>query len=351
VTDGDDPYWSGEKIERLSARFGVHDRGYHFHFPRESFLRYGYRPPGGYVKDFSILEHEGRWHVFHIDGRPGEICWITGNEISFGHCSTDDFQHWMRHRMALAVGDGAWDDEHVWAPFVRCHGDSFMMFYMGQGTGGTRIARAVSPDLARWRKLGPIEAAHGRDPFVFEHEGRFVLAYTSHDEVDGHDALCACESRDLERWVPLAPLMLTRHGGPESASIHRMDDGRWVAWVNDWGDSSADHPRIYRACYAFSDDPLKFDGESLTTFRFVKNEDEVPLDPEWNEPNGMYTQAPGAIELVERGGRGIWLVAYYRIVGNGFRLFFGALDWNTSPATITEIGDNARLAGVLSAVR
>ncbi len=253
--------------------------------------------------------------------------------------------------MPLAVGDSAWDDEHVWAPFVLRHGDGFTMFYMGQGSGGTRIARAVSPDLERWRKAGPVMAAHGRDPFVFEHAGRTILAYTSHDEIDGREALGACASRDLEEWEPLAPIMLTRHGGPESASIHRTDDGRWVLWVNDWGDASPDHPRTYRACYAFSDDPLKFDGETLTTFRFVKGDDEVPLDPEWNEPNAMYTQAPGAIELVVRGTGGIWLVAYYRIVGNGFRLFFGELDWNASPASITEIGDEARLAGVLGAVR
>ena len=142
--------------------------------------------------------------------------------------------------------------------------------------------------------------------------------------------------------------MLTKHGGPESASIHSLDDGRYVLWVNDWGDSSSQHPKIYRACYAFSDDPLRFDGTKLTTFKFIKGRDEVPLDAEWNEPNGMYTQAPGAIELVAKGTDRIWLVSYYRIVGKGFRLFFGELDWKTNPATIREINSVEHLQKVMT---
>jgi hypothetical protein len=341
-------YWTAEKIERFNQKYGLHDRGYHFHYPRESFLRYGYRPPGGYVKDFTLLRHEGRWHVFHIDGRPGEICWIAGNEISFGHCSTDDFRHWMRHRMPLAVGDSEYDNRHVWAPFVLPHDGGFRMFYMGEGDGGTFIASAESDDLERWRKRGPIPIAKGRDPFVFEHEGRYVLVFTAHYEVEGRQALGACWSHDLDEWNPLPEIMLTANGGPESSSIHRFGDDRWVLWVNDWGDETGAHPRTYRACYAFSDDPLRFDGERMTAFRFVKGEDEVPLDAEWNEPNRMYTQAPAAIELLAKGEGGTWLIAYFRIVGNGFRLFFGELDWNEDPATIREINDEARLRDVLS---
>lgn len=125
---------------------------------------------------------------------------------------------------------------------------------------------------------------------------------------------------------------------------------KFVLWVNDWGESSPEHPAIYRACYAFSEDPLRFNGEELKTFNFVKGRDEVPLDAEWNEPNGMYTQAPGAIELVAGGDKGIWLIAYYRIVGNGFRLFFGELDWTTDPATIREINSEEHLSRVLKQV-
>jgi hypothetical protein len=345
-----DSYWTPGKIELMSRQYGVHDKGYHFHFPRNSFLEFGYYPSGGYVKDFTILRRDGRWHVFHIDGRDGQICWISGNEIAFGHASTDDFQHWLRHAMPLAVGDNPFDNRHVWAPYVVPAGGKYLMYYMGEGTEGTRIAVAESADLEKWSKRGPIPIANGRDPYVFEYGGRKILAFTAHYEIDGRQVLGACWSDDYEHWRPLPEIMRTRYGGPESASIHPFDDRRYVLWVNDWGDSTPEHPSIYRAAYAFSDNPLHFDGESLKTFRFVKGPDEIPLDAEWNEPNGMYTQAPGAIELVAKGPRGVWLVAYYRIVGKGFRLFFGEMDWTTEPATIREIHSQRRLEAFLAEI-
>jgi hypothetical protein len=345
-----DDFWTKGQIEYFSHKYGIHDRGYHFHFPRQSFLQFGYFPPGGYVKDFSILKHEDRWHVFHIDGRQEQICWITGNEISFGHASTADFKHWIRHNMPLAIGDGPYDNKHIWAPFVYPAGDKFYMFYMGEGSEGTCIAYATSANLETWQKQRPIKIAKGRDPFVFRYEGKNILVFTAHYEVQNSQALGACWSDDLETWQPLPEIMLTKHGGPESASIHPFDDTRYVLWVNDWGDSSPQHPEIYRACYAFSDNPLRFDGEKLTTFKFIKGTDEVPLDADWNEPNGMYTQAPGAIELVAKGTDRTWLVSYYRIIGKGFRLFFGELDWRTNPATIREINSVEHLTNVLKRV-
>jgi len=43
--------------------------------------------------------------VFHIDGRADERCDVSGNEISFGHASTADLEHWVRNRLPLAIGD------------------------------------------------------------------------------------------------------------------------------------------------------------------------------------------------------------------------------------------------------
>ena len=345
-----DTYWTKEQIDFFGEKYAIHDRGYHYHFPRQSFLEFGYYPPGGYIKDFSILNYDGRWHVFHIDGRQEQICWITGNEIAFGHASTADFEHWIRHNMPLAIGDGPYDNKHVWAPFVYPARGKFYMFYMGEGTEGTYIAYATSGNLETWQKQRSIKIARGRDPFVFKHDGKYILAFTAHYEVRNCQALGACWSSDLETWQPLPEIMLTKHGGPESSSIHKFDDSRFVLWVNDWGDSSPQQPETYRACYAFSENPLHFDGEKLTTFKFSHGPDQVPLDAEWNEPNGMNTQAPGAIELVAKGADSVWLIAYYRIIGKGFRLFFGELDWKTDPATIREINSAEHLGSVLKKV-
>lgn len=106
--------WQEGEIESLSRRFGIrvgvrlHEKAEDFHFPEGSFLSKGYSPPGGYVKDFSVVRKDGRLHLFHIDGRPGEVCGATGNEISFGHASTADYRRWIRHPMPLAVGERAY---------------------------------------------------------------------------------------------------------------------------------------------------------------------------------------------------------------------------------------------------
>jgi len=41
-----------------------------------------------------------------------KTCWITGNEISFGHASTHDFKYWVSHNMPLAIRDREWEKGH-----------------------------------------------------------------------------------------------------------------------------------------------------------------------------------------------------------------------------------------------
>lgn len=335
------------QIKTLSERYGIHDSpdSFHYHFPRRSFLEFGYHPPGGYVKDFCVVGKDGRWHVFHIDGRPGQICWITGNEISFGHASTGDFQHWVRHRMPLAVSDRPWENQHIWAPYIIAFDDRYHMFYMGAGTQGAFITRAVSADLERWDRAGtePIRRAAGRDPFVFEHQGRMILVYTASRVDEGMGRLGACASSDLTIWEPLPPILLNPNGPPESASIHPSGDG-YVLWFNDWGDNGN-----FRAAYAHSNDPLCFGAGDVRSFAFVCGPDDVPDDPAFRRPHRIVRPVPTSIELIATGPR-LWLVAYFRVVGNGFRLFFGQLDWTTRPATIREIDTQAELDATLAAV-
>lgn len=347
VSEGD-KVWSDEEVALYNKKFHIHNKweSFHYHYPSESFLKYGYHAPGSYVKDFCVVRDEGRWHIFHITGINGQICWGTGNEISFGHCSTDDFQHWIRHRMPLAVDDTPYENEHLWAPYVVKYQDEFYMFYMGAGSGGARIACAVSKDLEKWKKQHkPISAADGRDPFVFQYDNKFILAYTANSSAVNARVLAACYSYDLENWTELDPILKAKHGSPESASIHAFGD-QYVLWFNDWGDSDGN----FRACYAFSDTPLDFNAAEPTTFAFVKGEDEVPLDLVWSRPHRADRQPPTSIELIAKGNENIWFVAYFRIVGDGFRLFFGELDWNESPAVIREINSVEHLNRILKKI-
>lgn len=329
--------WTQDEIAKLSQKFCIspgfklHAEAEDYHFPRRLFLKEGYSTPGGYVKDFGVIWHEGRLHLFHIDGRPGEVCWITGNEISFGHASTSDFNRWIRHHMPLAVGDRPWEREHVWAPYIYKHGDLFYLFYMGNGGGEAFVSYATSPDLEKWTRWsdGPITCAVGRDPFVFDHLGQTILIYTGH----GHARVSACASTDMLSWEPLPDVLTIRdHGAAESPSLHTLNNG-FVLWFNDYGDEQG-----FRAAYAFSEDPFHFEAGSIREFEFHTDSPGVVPTPE------MFVKKPTpfSIELVSRAEKQ-WLVSYFRWQCDRNRLFFGELDWSADPVTIREITDPKQL--------
>lgn len=337
--------WSASEVNALSRRYEIrpgcrlHDGAEDYHFPEKRFLAGGYTPPGGYVKDFGVVLVDDRLHLLHIDGRPGEVCWITGNEISFGHASTSDFQRWIRHPMPLAVGDRSWEREHVWAPYVyRRHG-VYYLFYMGSGGGETFVSYATSIDLERWDRWpdGPIRHAVGRDPFVFDHDGAAVLLYTGH----GGARIGGCISTDMVSWQPI-PDVIEIPGGiaAESCSLHSRDS-RYVLWFNDYGEGLAG----FRAAYAVSEDPFQFSPESIQEFTF--HCDTPGVEPSRELP--VTKPVPLSIELVAAGER-IWFVSYFRWQTDRNRLYFGALDWTAEPAAITEINNEEHLQHVLQAV-
>jgi len=334
--------WRREEIDRLAKQFGIragirlHEKAEDYHFPEGSFLSEGYSPPGGYVKDFGLIRKEGRLHLFHIDGRPGEVCWVTGNEISFGHASTSDGCRWIRHPMPLAVGDRPWESEHIWAPYVYRRDGLNYMFYMGSGRGETFISYATSGDLERWERWagGPIRCAVGRDPFVFDHAGKAILLYTGH----GGARVSGCASQDMIQWEPLPDLMRIPGGAAaESCSLHPIH-GKYVLWFNDYGPELAG----FRAAYAFSEDPLRFNPAVIREFRFVTDNPAATPSPELRVDHPV----PLSIELIAA-GRSLWVAAYFRWHIDRNRLFFGSIDWSSDPAIIKEINNEAELNSVL----
>jgi hypothetical protein len=335
------PLYTQKQIVDLSKRFHIYDNG--FYLPRESFLGTGYAPPGGYVKDFSVIKHQGRYHLFHIDGRPQERCVESGNEISFGHASSADLRHWVRHRMPLAVGDRPWENEHVWAPFVTEWNGRFYMFYMASGreTDGA-ISYAVSDNLETWTKwpAGPIKTAAGRDPFVRIANGTVHLYYTAN-----RGGIELVRSRDMQHWSAAETVMSNKDRLPaESSSVHRR--GRqWLLWYNDYlhcNDPSGD----FRAVYISSQNPFSFDPRQLKVFKFTTSLPTKYGGNDWLEKRPI----PVSIELLERGDK-VWLVAYFRWHIDRFRLFIGALRWDEDPAEIEEIVAPARLKAVLAEVQ
>jgi hypothetical protein len=333
------PLYSKEEMDNYCKRFHIWPS--EFHFPRESFLSSGYSPPGGYVKDFSIFKHEGRYHLFHIDGRGAERCVETGNEISFGHASSADLQHWIRHKMPVAVGDKPWDNEHVWAPFVTEWNDRFYMFYMasGKNTDGV-LASASSDDLETWTKAEePIRTAEGRDPFVRLDGDAIHLYFTANA-----GGISAVSGRDMKNWSKAETVYRNADRLPaESCSVHRFRD-RWVLWFNDYL-HCADPTGDFRTGYVFSDDPLKFDPKNLRIFQFSTSLPTKYAANDWLEKRPIAV----SMELLEK-GEDIWLVAYFRWHIDRFRMFVGAIHWDSDPASIEEIVAPERLRELLGKV-
>jgi hypothetical protein len=338
--------WTPQEIEALSKSYGIrpgcrlHKRAEDFHFPEGSFLRRGYSPPGGYVKDFSVVQKDGRLHVFHIDGRPGELCWITGNEISFGHASTADYQRWIRHPMPLAVGDRSWESEHVWAPFVYERDGRYYMFYMGTGAGETFISYATSADLERWQRWqeGPIKSAVGRDPFVLDADDHVVLLFTGH----GSARIAGCVSRDMVTWEPVGDLLqVPERVAAESCSLHSLST-QHVLWFNDYREGL----QGFRAAYVLSDNLFRFDPRQIREFVFVTDTPGVTPNPEFP----IDKPVPLSIELIAKGDP-TWFVSYFRWHIDRNRLFFGTIDWSSDPAMIREINTTEMLQDALEKCR
>ena len=337
MTDAWNPsIYTKEQMTDFCKRFQVHQN--EFHFPTESLLSAGYSPPGGYVKDFSVFKHDGRYHLFHIDGRGAERCIESGNEISFGHASTADLQHWIRHRMPLAVGDKPWDNEHIWAPFVTTWNGRFYMFYMASGkhTEGV-LTSAYSDDLENWTKSEvPINTAAGRDPFVRIEDGVIHLYFTANSGGIG-----VVTSRDMQNWSKDETAYVhPDRWNAESSSVHRLNN-RWVLWFNDYLHCT-DPTGDFRTGYVFSGNPLKFDSENLRVFKLSTTLPTKYEAHDWVEKRPV----PVGMELLEKIGD-LWLVTYFRWHIDRFRLFVGALHWDSDPVEVEEILTPERLKEVL----
>ena len=69
-------------------------------------------------------------------------------------------------------------------------------------------------------------------------------------------------------------------------------------------------------------------------------------DDDWTEKRPI----PVSIELLEK-GEDIWLVTYFRWHIDRFRMFVGAIHWDSDPAEVEEILTPERLKEVLEKVK
>lgn len=117
--------------------------------------------PGiAHPKDFSLIKRGGTWHLFYI-------IQSAGAERVIGHSTSPNLYTWTHQPIALAVRDGSWDNESVWAPSIVEQSGIAYMFYTGVHNGPpdwtheqeTGVAISTDPDLNVWNRMEVSDAA------------------------------------------------------------------------------------------------------------------------------------------------------------------------------------------------
>ncbi|MDD6211473.1 MAG: family 43 glycosylhydrolase [Bacteroidales bacterium] len=230
-----------------------------------------YAPAGEYIKDHSIIYHDGWYHLFSISGTAGYYHGNNGNEETVSWSISKDLVNWeMRgHVMHASLRKGAFDQHEVWAPFAMKADGKFYMFYTGiihpfrpltYGKPGDdhkwiyeghkeTIGLAVSDDLTNWEKISDIVLGlriPGRDAHVvWDDEGQEWLLYsTGPGNTDGLGQLFVSRSKDLVNWNFWGTCALFPVHAESSTVMRHPLTGKWVVLTNEH--------------YAISDSPLTF---------------------------------------------------------------------------------------------
>ena len=183
---------------------------------------------GEVVKDHCLIRVGAVYHLFYLRGDPA---------INVGHATSEDLIHWTMKPPVLDIDPNAWDNLAMWAPnIINDANGNWIMYYTGVNNFWSQQAGiALSADLENWVKLPwpvyhPDENAwaywsidtwsHGRDPFVFEHDGMFYMLNTALNwRAKGCVALAS--SPDRFNWTDIGPLYV-------HDSWHVLESLQWL---------------------------------------------------------------------------------------------------------------------------
>jgi len=186
-----------------------------------------YAPPGEYIKDHSLMYHDGWWHLFSISGTAGYCHLYNGNEETISWSISRNLVDWdfRGHVLHASLRRGEFDQHEVWAPFCIKSDGRFYMFYTGivhpvrpmcykklghnhpnvvwDGHRET-IGLAMSEDLTCWEKIADRQAGiniPGRDPHVVRDtaNNRWLL-YSTGGVTNGMCEELVSQSHDLINW-------------------------------------------------------------------------------------------------------------------------------------------------------
>ncbi len=184
-----------------------------------------FAPPGEYIKDHSIVFHDGHYHLFSISGTQGYYHGYNGNEETISWSISTDLVNWdfRGHVLHASQRRNTFDQHEIWAPFCVKANGKFYMFYTGVvhpirpmeyrklGHDHPGVFKghhesqglAISNDLTDWEKISDPERGMnipGRDSNVTydAHQKRWLLFSTI-----GVKEVHVSESADLISWKPL----------------------------------------------------------------------------------------------------------------------------------------------------
>lgn len=196
-----------------------------YYHPTIDIINEGFRPVSGMPADFGVIRGGGYYHFFYIERRLQEgTPFFPGNEIYFGHASTEDFFTWEVHDPVLLIRPGTWEGAHVWAPFVLYYQGRYVMAYTGVSDYLSQdIGLAVSNDLFDWKRLdsNPISPARNRswafwradgiascrDPHLMAHDNRVWMTYTT-NTLQGASCIALISTDDLVTWEDHGPILV-----------------------------------------------------------------------------------------------------------------------------------------------
>ena len=223
-----------------------------------------YTEPGMSMSDHSMIEKDGRMHMFYNRVTTGYAWWEISVD-TIGHAVSDDLIHWEIEPVAIAAEIGRFDDYQTWSPAVIQHGDLYYMFYTGCNINVAQApCLAVSKDLYHWEHVSsPLfipgewcpwdenRWSNARDSMVFQDDdGTYYMYYcTSKGTFEKQqDAMGLASSTDLLHWKDKgATLELYTERASESPFVVKRD-GKYYMFFTDCARSGTG--------YAVSDHPL-----------------------------------------------------------------------------------------------
>lgn len=172
--------------------------------------------PGMSMSDHSMVEKDGRMHMFYNRVTAGYPWWEISVD-TIGHAVTDDLVHWEIQPIAISTAPGRFDDCQTWSPAVVKRGDRYYMFYTGCNIHVAQApCLAVSQDLYHWEHVAsplflpggwcPWEEgrwSNARDSMVFQDDdGTYYMYYCTSKGTfeENQDGMGMASSRDLLHW-------------------------------------------------------------------------------------------------------------------------------------------------------